>query len=225
MGVVNTLLSVLFGSNRNVIKETAEIFMENREGASVRDTALRRAALEQLGQEFSMAKQGKFDRFIDGLNRIPRPLMAFGTIGLCVTAMINPIWFAARMQGIALVPEPLWWLMGAIISFYFGARYQVKGQDFQRSIAATIAQAPIVTANIRELNALAALEAGAQTAGVQTAGAQTTGGGPAVQTPFVPGPSSVVFESARQPLKPLPDVPGFAEENPALQAWRRSSDE
>ena len=26
------------------------------------------------------------------------------------------------MQGLALVPEPLWWLLGAIVSFYFGAR-------------------------------------------------------------------------------------------------------
>lgn len=225
MGVVNTLLGLLFGSNRNVIKETAEIFMENTEGASVRDAALRTAALEQLSQEFAAPKQGGFDRFIDGLNRIPRPLMAFGTIGLCVTAMVNPIWFAARMQGIALVPEPLWWLMGAIVSFYFGARYQVKGQDFQRSIAATIAQAPIVSANIRELNALAALEAGAKTAAVE----------PAVQTPFVPGPSSVQFETTRHPLSatplgqsplsPTPEVLGFAEENPALQAWRRSDDE
>jgi len=34
------------------------------------------------------------------------------------------------MQGIALVPEPLWWLMGAIVSFYFGARRQAKRQEF-----------------------------------------------------------------------------------------------
>ena len=26
------------------------------------------------------------------------------------------------MQNLNLVPEPLWWLLGAIISFYFGAR-------------------------------------------------------------------------------------------------------
>jgi hypothetical protein len=26
------------------------------------------------------------------------------------------------MQGLQLVPEPLWWLLGAIVSFYFGAR-------------------------------------------------------------------------------------------------------
>ena len=49
--------------------------------------------------------------------------------------MIDPIWFASRMEGVALVPEPLWWLMGAIVSFYFGARYQVKGQEFKTKIA------------------------------------------------------------------------------------------
>jgi hypothetical protein len=42
------------------------------------------------------------------------------------------------------VPEPLWWLLGAIVSFYFGACYQTKGQEFQRSIATTIARAPQV---------------------------------------------------------------------------------
>ena len=54
-----------------------------------------------------------------------------------------------------------WWLMGAIVSFYFGARHQVKSQDFQRSIAASLARTPRVTANIA---ALRALDAGADTA-------------------------------------------------------------
>jgi hypothetical protein len=58
------------------------------------------------------------------------------------------------MQGIALVPEPLWWLMGAIVSFYFGARHQAKGQDFQRSIAATMLRTSEVTRNIAALRAL-----------------------------------------------------------------------
>jgi hypothetical protein len=38
------------------------------------------------------------------------------------------------MVGLALVPEPLWWLLGAIVSFYFGARHQAKGQEFQRAL-------------------------------------------------------------------------------------------
>lgn len=65
-------------------------------------------------------------------------MLALGTIGLFVTAMVDPVWFSQRMEGIALVPEPLWWLMGAIVSFYFGARHQIKGQEFQRQVAQTV---------------------------------------------------------------------------------------
>mgnify|MGYP000123781877 CR=1 FL=1 len=103
-----------------------------------------------------MPRKGLFDRFMDAMNRVPRPALAIGTLALFVTAMVDPIWFASRMQGIALVPEPLWWLLGAIVSFYFGARHQAKGQDFQRSIAATMARAPEVTRNIGALQALSA---------------------------------------------------------------------
>ncbi|MFN5828587.1 MAG: 3TM-type holin, partial [Rhodobacterales bacterium] len=33
-----------------------------------------------------------------------------------------PDGFAARMTGLNQVPEPLWWLLGAIVGFYCGAR-------------------------------------------------------------------------------------------------------
>jgi len=160
MGLIEKLLGLLFGNGRNVLRETAEVFLENSENSSARDAAFRSSALEQFAREFAVERKGGFDRFMDGLNRVPRPLMAFGTIGLCVAAMVDPVWFAARMQGIALVPEPLWWLLGAIVSFYFGARYQFKSQDFQQSIAATMNQASMVTANIAALNALAAGSSG-----------------------------------------------------------------
>ena len=64
------------------------------------------------------------------MNRLPRPAMALGTLALFLSAMHDPAWFAARMQALALVPEPLWWLLGAIVSFDFGARHQAKGQEF-----------------------------------------------------------------------------------------------
>ena len=112
------------------------------------------AALEQFSKEFQSPKSGRFDRFMDAINRVPRPAMALGTLGLFAAAMIDPIWFAERMQGIALVPEPLWWLLGAIVSFYFGARHQTKGQEFQRSMAATLARAEQVTDNLAALKAL-----------------------------------------------------------------------
>ena len=117
---------------------------------------MRTATLNQFAAEFAVPRRGLFDRFMDALNRVPRPAMALGTLGLFVAAMTDPIWFSSRMQGIALVPEPLWWLMGAIVSFYFGARYQVKSQDFRKSLAASVGRANQVTQNIKALQALSA---------------------------------------------------------------------
>jgi hypothetical protein len=69
-----------------------------------------------------MPSLGWFDRVVNGLNRLPRPFLAFGTIGLFIYAMLDPQGFAARMVGLNAVPEPLWWLLGAVVAFYFGAR-------------------------------------------------------------------------------------------------------
>lgn len=80
------------------------------------------AALSQLGAEFQQERSSWFDIAIDGINRLPRPMLAMGTLGLFVYSMADPIGFASRMQGLDLVPDQLWWLLGAIVSFYFGAR-------------------------------------------------------------------------------------------------------
>jgi len=41
----------------------------------------------------------------------------------------DPIWFADRMLGLLLEPEPLCWLLGVTVSFYFGACHQ--SENFQ----------------------------------------------------------------------------------------------
>lgn len=64
----------------------------------------------------------RFDRCVNALNRLPRPLLALATPALFAYAMHDPEGFSRRMQALALVPEPLWWLMGAVVAFYFGAR-------------------------------------------------------------------------------------------------------
>lgn len=152
--MVGDLLKALLGGGPNVLRETAEVFRVNAEASDQRGAEMQRAALEQMAAEFRAQDRSRFDRFMDGLNRIPRPALALGTLGLMGAAMVDPVWFGARMAGLALVPEPLWWLLGAIVSFYFGARHQAKGQDFQRSIAATVARAPQVARTITTLEAL-----------------------------------------------------------------------
>ncbi|MEZ5731303.1 MAG: holin family protein [Paracoccaceae bacterium] len=80
------------------------------------------AALDEHGAEFQYVRPGLFDRFVNGLNRLPRPMLALGTLGLFVYAMVDPLRFAERMVGLNYVPDPLWWLLTAIVGFYFGAR-------------------------------------------------------------------------------------------------------
>ena len=81
-----------------------------------------RAAHASHAAEFVHARAGRFDRFVNGLNRLPRPTLAMGTLGLFAHAMIDPPGFTERMQALHAVPEPLWWLLGAVVAFYFGAR-------------------------------------------------------------------------------------------------------
>ena len=141
MGLIERVFSLVFGGG-NVIRDTAEVFRENAEARAGREAAFARAALAQYAAEFALPRRGLFDRLIDGINRLPRPAMALGTLGLFVSAMSDPVWFAERMRGLALVPEPLWWLLGAIVTFYFGARHQAKGHEFQRTLAAAALTAP-----------------------------------------------------------------------------------
>jgi hypothetical protein len=163
--MVMDILRALFGGGSNVIRETAEVFRVNAEAADRREVEAQGVALGQMAAEFRQQGRGPFDRFIDGLNRVPRPAMALGTLGLFVAAMVDPVWFGERMAGLALVPEPLWWLLGAIVSFYFGARYQVKGQEFQRSVATTLARVPQVMDSVARLRSLRADSPGAATTG------------------------------------------------------------
>ncbi|MEM9344467.1 MAG: holin family protein [Pseudomonadota bacterium] len=150
MGMIERLFSLLFGGG-NVIRDTAQVFRENAENAAVREADRHSAALNQFASEFLFERKGWFDRLMDGINRIPRPALALGMLALFISSMTDPAWFAARMQGLALVPEPLWWLLGVIVSFYFGARHQAKSHDFQKALAATMARAPEAMRNIEAL--------------------------------------------------------------------------
>jgi Holin of 3TMs, for gene-transfer release len=117
MGLMGNLLGA-----GGVVKDVAEVFTANATRRMELSAEAQGAALKQFGAEFSQAPQGWFDRFVNGLNRLPRPMLAFGTLGLFGYAMVDPISFTTRMVGLNAVPEPLWWLLGAVVGFYFGAR-------------------------------------------------------------------------------------------------------
>ncbi len=106
----------------NAAVNVAEVFTPNATKQMEASQAAYIAALDEHGAEFQYVRPGKFDSVVNGLNRLPRPMLALGTLSLFIYAMIDPTGFSKRMVGLDYVPEPLWWLLGGIVSFYFGAR-------------------------------------------------------------------------------------------------------
>ena len=124
MGLMQRILggSETIAAAGSAVSDVAEVFHANETRQMELSAEAHRAALDAHGEEFQYARPGLFDRVINGINRMPRPMLALGTIGLFVFAMVDPVAFSDRMVGLNAVPEPLWWLLGAIVSFYFGAR-------------------------------------------------------------------------------------------------------
>ena len=126
-------------------KGMAEVFVPSATKRMELSAEAQMAALRQLGAEYENPSLGWFDRLVNGLNRLPRPMLAFGTIGLFVYAMVDPVAFAQRMVGLNAVPEPLWWLLGAVVAFYFGARETHYFRN--RPVAMTAGLTPVADDN------------------------------------------------------------------------------
>ena len=107
MGMVERMFQLMFGGGGNMVHDTVEVFRENAEADSQRGAQVQMQVTCEYGQEFAIPRRGWLDHFMDGVNRLPRTALALGTLGLFVAAMIDPLWFSQRMQGIALVPEPM----------------------------------------------------------------------------------------------------------------------
>lgn len=124
MGLIGNILggAPAVGALGSAVTNVAEVFVQNSTRRMELDEAAYGHAVGQFGREFESTAPDWFNQLINGLNRLPRPALALGTMGLFVYAMVEPVGFGLRMQRLQLVPEPLWWLLGAVVSFYFGAR-------------------------------------------------------------------------------------------------------
>ena len=146
MGVISQILGgpAALSSLGAAAKGVAEVFVPSATRRMELSAEAQMAALQELSAEYQLAGLGWFDRMVNGLNRLPRPFLAFGTIGLFVYAMQDPQGFAARMVGLNAVPEPLWWLLGAVVAFYFGAResYYFRRPPMQPASPQAADQAP-----------------------------------------------------------------------------------
>ncbi len=98
-------------------------------------------ALGQPSAVYSLAPRPRaaYDRLLDAVNRLPRPLMVLGSLALLGSALVAPDWFQARMDALSDMPEALWWIIGAVLSLHFGGRYQERSLEARREAVPPVA--------------------------------------------------------------------------------------
>jgi len=156
MGVISQLMAALFGSGRNRPLEIIEALRPNAEALSQRGYGLDAAALAQLTAEFARPSRGWFDSLMDGLNRLPRPLITLGLIYVLVLPVYDAIRAAEVFTALAIIPTSLWGLMIIVVTFYFGGRMQTLDQNFNRQLAGAATALPGIMDQLDELQALRA---------------------------------------------------------------------
>lgn len=155
MGLIQQVLAVLFGGNRNAVREIAEVFRVNAEAADARGHDLDSAALQQFAAEFvARSRRTWWDSLVDGLNRLPRPLFVLGVFAMLVWTVVDPTFMAEVFTAWAIIPAAVWVVITTIVAFYFGGRQQVKEMDFQRDVAGLLAQTQTVLRSREEIRRL-----------------------------------------------------------------------
>ena len=102
-------------------------------------------SIGELAEQYVKTPTPGFRSFLDSLNNLPGPVVVVSTTAMVGFAVVDPTGFAARMNGLNEVPEPLWWVMGGLVSFYFGAREMrfARGRAVVEAMAASVAPASL----------------------------------------------------------------------------------
>ena len=119
MGILSFLGGGVVKSIGGIVKSVVGDKSAREQQASTEQMAV----LAQFAAE-SQPRENRtwWDALVDGLNRLPRPLMTFGVMGLFVWAVVDPAEFALSMNVLQIVPEMLWYLFMTIVTFWFGGK-------------------------------------------------------------------------------------------------------
>jgi len=105
----------------------------------------RSAVYSQFAAEFGHSKTW-WDSLIDGLNRLPRPIMTFGVIYLFVWCARDPAAFIEYAVALQAMPKEGWYILGAVVTFWFAAKlpkdfgkYKIQANlpDMYKSLSAS----------------------------------------------------------------------------------------
>lgn len=121
--MLNKIGKFLTGGATKGIRDVAGQFMAPRDERQMNEHEYKLAVLKQFESYTTSDKGSWFERFVGGLNALPRPLFALGIIVyLGYGLAIDKTAFAS----LNLITNQAWAFIGVVTTFYFGNRMQVK---------------------------------------------------------------------------------------------------
>lgn len=109
---------VLEGANK-----LAKTFVGDKSAREKGELDQNAAFLAMVSGETPKTGRTWWDSFVDGLNRLVRPVFTFGTLWMFVYCVADPQGFALAMASLDLMPQEGWYLVGAIIGFWFTGKF------------------------------------------------------------------------------------------------------
>ena len=120
---MNWLIKLLGGGALKSVDSILGRFVKNKDAAEANIHSEQMSASESMAAEFQHRENRTWwDSLIDGINRLPRPLMVFEALALLHWAVIDPLGFAATMTALNTVPEWLALVIAQVILLYMGGR-------------------------------------------------------------------------------------------------------
>ena len=155
-GWLGKIFGASIGGVGDAAVKVASVFTTNKEAdaqrqavAADRDANMVLGAQQQFAREFHRPTN-LFDSIINGVNRLPRAVMAMSTIAMLWLAFLDPLAFVAGANGLTLIPIELWAIVGAVFTFYFGGGFFL---DRKRQVI-TAEHAAKTLDTIKEIKAL-----------------------------------------------------------------------
>lgn len=93
---------------------------------------------------YAPEKKHWFNIFVDGANRLVRPIFTYGMLAMFIWAAVDPVNFLYYIQAVQVVPEMFWYVMLTIIVFWFGGRLIeggiLKGRKIDPKVVSSVVE-------------------------------------------------------------------------------------
>lgn len=118
-------ISDIIGSISGGVSKVAGTFLGNQQERDQQTHESFQTVQASYQAEYTNSS-GFLNSVVDGVNRLVRPLFTYGVLSLFGWSVVDPEEFVVAMRALEAVPEPLWYILGAIITFWFGSKSLFK---------------------------------------------------------------------------------------------------